>query len=404
MVDPEQAWRTILETLRPLPSAPRRYAGCLGYRLAEPVLADRDIPAADRSAMDGYAVRAADIVTAPAALQVIGEIPAGSPARPRLGAGECVRIFTGANVPPDADTVVMVEDTETAGDDRVTIRAAAAPGRNILRRGENARQGDVLLAGGALLDATALAVCAAVGCVTPRVHAKPRVAVITTGSELKPPEAPVEPFEIRDSNGPMLCAAVAENGFACLDAVRVTDERAQLLSELRQALAANDIVLITGGVSVGKYDLVPAIVAEAGGETRYHGVAMKPGKPQLFATAAGNRGIFGLPGNPLSVLTGFHEFVLPALRYLAGCPAGACLRQWRLPLRAEVTVKAGRQRHYVPARLVSHESGSAVEPIPNAGSADLVAGSRADGMILVPPGQGRLAAGTCVDFRPWRVA
>ncbi|MEI6148575.1 MAG: gephyrin-like molybdotransferase Glp [bacterium] len=401
MVEPDHAWRVIVASVMPLPAAPRTYSQCLYHYLAEPVLADRDIPAADRSAMDGYAVRADDIAATPVNLRVVGEIPAGSAAQTALAPGDCVRIFTGANVPPDADTVVMVEDTESKDDGVVTILAPVSRGRNILRRGENARRGVTLLPRGAALDATALAVCAAAGCVEPRVHARPRIAVITTGAELKQPGEKVDIHEIRDSNGPMLVAALAEHGFDSTAWVCVPDDRAKLLAALCQALRGNDVVLVTGGVSVGKYDLVPDVVREAGGTIRFHGVAMKPGKPQLFASADGNRCIFGLPGNPLSVLTGFHEFVLPALRYLSGCPEADCRRRLRLPLFSPVATK-GRVQHYLLGRLVHTDSGTTVEPIPNAGSADLEAGSKAEGMIVMPAAVSSLPAGALVDYHAWR--
>jgi len=402
MVDPEHAWRAIVASVTPLPSALRAYDQSLFHYLAQPVLADRDIPAADRSAMDGYAVRADDVAAAPAVLRVVGEIPAGSTAQPALTPGECVRIFTGANVPADADAVVMVEDTEATADDRVTILSPISRGRNILRRGENTRQGAVLLQQGAVIDATAVAVCAAVGCVELRVHARPRVTVITTGAELRQPAERAGIHEVRDSNGPMLVAAIAEHGFGPADWVCVPDDRAELLTALRQALDGSDVVLVTGGVSVGKYDLVPDVIREAGATIHYHGVAMKPGKPQLFATVGSNRCLFGLPGNPLAVLTGFHEFALPALRYLSGCLEADCRRLLRFPLLSGVTTK-GRQRHYLLGRLVHAAGGMAVEPVPNAGSADLVAGSKADGMIIVPVGVSSVPAGACVDFRPWRL-
>lgn len=402
MVDPDYAWRKIVASVTPLPSAPRAYDQCLFHYLAQPVLADRDIPAADRSAMDGYAVHADDVASAPASLRVVGEVAAGSPAQPVLAPGECVRIFTGANVPPDADAVVMVEDTEATAGDAVTILNPVSRGRNILRRGENARRGAILLRSGVLLDATALAVCAAAGCADPRVHARPRITVITTGAELKAPSETVGIHEIRDSNGPMLTAAIAEQGFGSAVWICVPDDHAKLLASLRRALEDHDVVLVTGGVSVGKYDLVPDIIREAGATVHYHGVAMKPGKPQLFATVENGRCIFGLPGNPLSVLTGFHEFALPTLRYLAGCPEADCHRLLRLPLFAGVTTK-GRQRHYLLGRLAHTGAGTVVDPVANAGSADLVAGSRADGMIIVPAGTSDIPAGTCVDFRPWRL-
>ncbi len=402
MKDPDAAWRTLMDCLSPLPAGARALDACLHHYLAQPVCADRDMPAADRAAMDGYAVRAADAALAPATLRVVGEVAAGSAARPALAPSECVRILTGANVPPDADAVIMVEDTTSPDDNTVTLLKPVTPGQHILRQGENARQGEVLLPAGAALDATTLAVCAAAGCVDLHVHARPRIAVITTGAELKQAGEPVGLHEIRDSNGPMLVAAVAGHGFGPAARVRVADDRVSLLAALRQALESSEAVLVTGGVSVGKYDLVPDAVREVGATVHYHGLAIKPGKPQLFATVGNNRYIFGLPGNPQAVLVGFHEFALPALRRLAGCPEADCRPLLRLPLQAEVRTKGPRQ-HYLPARMVHGGAGTAAEPIANAGSADLVAGSKAQGTIIVPAGVSRLATGTIVEYRPWRL-
>jgi molybdopterin molybdotransferase len=390
-----------MDCLTPLPVEPCALDRCLYHYLAQPVLADRDIPAADRAAMDGYAVRADDVVSVPTTLRVVGEVAAGSAARPEIAAGECVRILTGANVPPDADTVVMVEETDQPAPDTVTVLSAARRGQHILRRGENARQCDVLIEAGGLLDGSALALCAAVGCANPLTHAIPRVGVLTTGSELKAAKDEVGAHEIRDSNGPLLAAAVATHGFGPAECRRVPDEHAPLIEALRASLEQHEVTLVSGGVSVGKYDLVPGILRELGATVRYHGIAIKPGKPQLFATVGNGRYVFGLPGNPLAVMVGLHEFALPALRRLAGCPEAACRPLLRLPLRHEVTAK-GPRRHYLLGRLASFDSGTAIVPVPNSGSSEFVAGCKADGTIIMPDGVSSLPAGAVVDFRPWR--
>ena len=370
--------------------------------LAEPVCADRDLPPADRSAMDGFAVRAADLENTPVTLHVMGEIAAGSAAAPVVTPGTCARIFTGANVPPGADAVVMIESTREEVPGQVTFVSAERPGANILRRGENARQGSELVPAGHVLGAVHIGVCAAAGRTEVRVVRKPRVAIITTGRELLDPGTAAEAHQERDSNGPMLTAALCAGGFSVVFARRVSDDAVAIVDCLRDALATADAVVLSGGVSVGAYDFVPAAVTAVGARTLVHGVAMKPGKPFLFALAPKQQPIFGLPGNPLSAATGLHEFVLPALRRVAGWPESECRPLVRARLREAVANKPGRQR-YVLATLAWSPTGAEVQAVPSQSSADLAAGARADGAIVVPADAHELDAGTLVDFRPWRM-
>ncbi len=409
MIAPHEAWDIIVEQTTPLPTACKSLIDALDHVLVTPVLADRDIPSADRAAMDGYAVKFDDLITVPSALQMVGEVAAGSSNCPVIEPGECVRIFTGANLPPSADTVVMQEDTVTADEDHrtenekqpeVRFLKAVQKGQHIFRRGENAANGEEVVPAGTRVTAAHIGICAAVGCSTLEVCQKPRVSILTTGRELKSFTDEVGSHEIRDSNGPMLEALLAADGMPLISRQSVTDKADILLKTLSDLLAESDVLLVTGGVSVGDYDLVPAVISEAGGEIRYHGVAMKPGKPQLFATAPDKKCIFGLPGNPLSVMTGYQEFVLPALRLLSGIPAGRCTRSLMLPLAADAHSR-GKRRRYVPARILRQDGHLAVEPVRFAGSADLVAGGRADGSIVVPDGQKLIEAGTVVEFRPW---
>ena len=354
--------------------------------------------------MDGYAVRADDISTIPTVLKVVGEVAAGSSSRPPIAAGECVRIFTGASVPPDADTVVMQEQTESemfhANGERVSFLHPVEEGRHIFRRGENAREGDTLIPAGTRLNAAHAGICATVGCDRPEVHIRPSVAIIATGTELKAASDSVAPHEIRDSNSPMLEAALTQNAFPCVRRASIPDDLDALLAALRAALAESDVVLVTGGVSVGKYDLVPEIIQQAGGDIRYHGVGIKPGKPQLFATFPDGKCTFGLPGNPLSVMTGLQEFALPALRRMAGCPADACRPVLHLPLATDLSLK-GKRQQYVMGRLVDRGGVTAVEAVRCAGSSDLVAAAHATGAIVAPVDTRKLAAGQTVAFRPW---
>jgi molybdenum cofactor synthesis domain-containing protein len=400
LLTPQQTWSVISQHIVPLPARALPLAQALGHVLSEAVFADRDLPPADRSAMDGFAVRAADLENAPVTLQVVGEIAAGSAAAPVVAPATCARIFTGANVPPGADTVVMIESTRENG--QVTFAVPERLGANILRRGESARQGSELVPAGQVLGAMHIAVCAAAGRTAVRAVRKPRVAIITTGRELLDPGMAAGVHQERDSNGPMMAAALAAGEFPVVLAVRVCDDSEVIVRTLHEALAAADAVVLSGGVSVGAYDFVPAAVTAVGARTLVHGVAMKPGKPFLFALSAKDQPIFGLPGNPLSAATGVHEFVLPALRLAAGWPEPDCRPQVRARLREIMANKPGRQR-YVLATLTWASSGPEVTAVPSQSSADLAAGARADGAIVVPADARGLDAGALVDFRPWRM-
>lgn len=400
MITPDAAWDIVVTRVRPLGVTTVSLTRAPGHRLAEDIRADRNLPPADRSAMDGYAVRHADLQQRPCVLRIVGEVAAGSARRPRIRPGTCSRIFTGANVPPGADTVVRVEQTKER-DGLVAIRSSVACGANILRRGQDARQGSILLRCGTRIDAAQIGICAAVGRAAVTVHRLPRVAILCTGSELRSVHDRVQSHEIRNSNGPALSAALAKEGLARPTVIDVADQPAVLIAALTRALRRCDAVLLTGGVSAGNYDHVGDAVVAAGATIQFHWLAMKPGKPTLYATTPDGRHVFGLPGNPLAALTAFHEFALPALRRLAGCPVEWCRPAWRLPLAAATESKGGRVRCEL-ARLVNRESGLAVTAVPSQSSADLVSAGQADGVMLLPPDQTLFAAGQLVAFRPWR--
>jgi molybdopterin molybdotransferase len=402
MITPDQAWRVILDHTVPLPTVTLKANEALGHFLAESVPADRDIPPVDRSAMDGFAVRAHDLQLVPVDLEVVGELAAGSDAEFRVGARSCVRIYTGAGLPPGADAVVMQEDT--APSDRpnsVRILKSVSRGANVFKRGENARKGDTLLAAGVRLDPAGLAVCAAVGCGTVQVHGRPRISVLSTGTELLDGDSHALPHQIRNSNGPYLRAALSEQSFAVTGYKAVGDELEEIVAALRRAAGNSTVVIVSGGISVGKYDLVPEAIRQSEGTIHYHGIAMKPGKPQLFASLAGGCLVFGLPGNPLSAMTGFHEFALPALRRLAGCAADRCRPILTVRLAQDISTKGDRHR-LVPARLTWTTTGAEAVVVDARGTADLVAGARADGVLVVPVGSQHIPAGSFVGFRPWR--
>lgn len=415
MIEPENAWDLVVSSTRRLPVSQQQLLKSVGCVLASDILADRDMPPADRAAMDGFAVRTEDLASTPIDLSVCGEVAAGSDASPEVKPGTCARIFTGANVPPGANTVVMVEDTEIRGQEsgvrsqrpafttkaNVTFLKPVAKGKNIFFKSENASKGELLVQAGTCLRAAHIGICAAVGCEAVNIHRRPRISILSTGEELLDIGAAVLPHQLRNSNGPMLVSALASNDFDVVICKTVADDMRLIEESIGQALDSSDVVLLTGGVSVGKYDLVPDAVAKVGGTVHFHGVAMKPGRPILFATSANGRCIFGLPGNPLSSMTAFYEFVLPAVRRLAGVPPENCRPHLRLKLAEDLSTKGGPFRRHVLGRVLWDNDGPRAITVESHGTADLVAGGRADGTIMVPPSTKDIRAGLVIDFRPW---
>ncbi len=400
MITPNKALDIVLECVRPLGTVRKPLDDAPGHCLVQDVLADRDMPPADRSTMDGYAVRSSDLAKRPCSLRLVGEVAAGSAARPRVRPGTCVRVLTGANIPPGANAVVMVEQTEEA-DGLITFRTKVPAGSNIRKRGEDAKKGTVLLKKNTVLGPLQIGLCAAVGESEPRVYARPDVAALCTGEELRPAGGRVRAHELRNSNGPALLAALREHGYTNVILGVAPDDIEALTRRIKQATGKCHVLILTGGVSVGKYDFVPEAVRQIGATIRFHRVAMKPGRPTLYATLSTKRHIFGLPGNPLSTMTGFYEFVLPALRRMSGLPEKECRPTTRLPLNRILRTEGERVK-FVLAKLVWGKKGPSVSALKSHGSADIAAGARADGVIVVPAGTQELAAGSLVEFRPWR--
>jgi molybdopterin molybdotransferase len=313
-----------------------------------------------------------------------------------------VRIFTGANVPPGADAIAIVEETERLADPMVRFLAPATAGQHIRRRGEDACGGDVLLGRGIRLDAAQISTCAAVGADPVAVFGLPSVAVLCSGDELKAPGEDVRSFEIRNSNGPAVLSALAQAGVRrTVDLGSVQDELGAIRDRIAEGLAQCDAVIVTGGVSKGDYDLVPEAAREAGCTIHVHGVRVKPGKPFLFATGRQGGPVFGLPGNPLSVLVTFWEFAAPCLRAMMGDPEPDV---WRIPARLTHEVRArGRRTVLAPAFLRPDPAGGGIlaSPVGDRSSADLAAAARANGTVRLEPETGVYPAHSVVEAHPW---
>ncbi|WP_315093350.1 gephyrin-like molybdotransferase Glp [uncultured Cellulomonas sp.] len=300
----------------PLPAVDVPLEDADGLVLAEDLRTDQLLPRWDNSAMDGYAVRHADVVDLPATLRVVADLPAGSADEPVVGSGTAARIMTGAPVPEGADTIVPVELTD-AGTVTVVVREAPAPGVHVRRAGEDAVPGDVVVAAGMLLGPAAIAAVASLGHATVRVHRRPRVAVVSTGDELVAPGTPLRRGQLPDSNSWLLASAVRHAGGTPVRIGPVPDDVEALRAVLRDLDGTVDAIVTSGGVSVGAYDVVKAALADEPG-VEFLAVAVQPGKPQGLGRLPGGTPIYTLPGNPVSSFASFEMFVRPAILRLRG--------------------------------------------------------------------------------------
>ena len=376
---PDAALAALLPHLSPVETERLPSARACGRVLAEPLVLDRDSPACDVSAMDGYALRLADLGVG--TLPVSGEAAAGNPP-PECAPGTAVRIFTGAPVPAGCDIVVKREDV-LERPDRIDFGPQTSemmPGNFIRRWGENGRAGDSIAAQGRFITAATLAAGAACGVTSLLVHRRVRVAVLTTGDEVCAADATPEPWQIRDSNGPALAALLGSRAY--VDAVapeHVADDPRILTATLLRLIASHDAVFVTGGVSAGDYDYVPAAVAACGGTTVFHKLPIRPGKPLLAATAGGTL-ILGLPGNPVSVLYCARRFGIACLRKLAGCSEPEQIH------RVTLLNPDARSLPLHWGRLVTLSDEGATL-LPTASSGDIITAARSDGFVEISAGE-----------------
>jgi molybdopterin molybdotransferase len=368
------------------------------------VLADRDFPPFPRSTRDGYAVRSADIKVLPAKLKIIGQIKAGGDFNRTVASGEAVEIMTGAAVPEGADAVVMVEHTvrtlaEGPGDsDFVQVERAVAAGENVVPAAAEAHAGDLLLHTGMLITSAQIAMAAAVGAVTLSVFRQPKVAILATGDELVDVSERPGAHQIRNSNTYSLAAQVTANGGIAWTLPVAPDEGRKLSTLIQAGIHGADLLLLSGGVSMGKFDLVEKVLSEMRAEFHFTGALIQPGKPVVFGEVRnGVRKVpfFGLPGNPVSVMVTFDLFVRPVLQALSGCSPT------RLPflharLRKALKTKTGLTR-FLPARVQGGLYDPEVEVIPWQGSGDLLASAKANCYLVVPPDREAIAEGETVS-------
>ncbi len=377
----------ILATIRRLPVERAMLSELVGRVLAEPVTAPEDVPGWANSGMDGYAVRASDVSEAGAVLEVIGGVQAGEVAAASVGPGQALKIMTGAPMPAGADTVVRVEET-TADGDKVRIETAVEEGTYVRPRGGDVTVGDEVLPAGTRLGPAHVGMLAALGVTEVAVTRRPKVAVLSTGDELRPAGTDqLEPGAIRDSNRPMLAALLEDAGCEVLDFGSVPDEEAALEAVIGRAVVEADAVVSSGGVSMGDYDVVKSVLSGTGVE--FLSLAMNPGKPLGFGIVGG-RPYFGLPGNPVSVLVSFEQFARPALLAMQG--ARALLRPRVQGIAGELFTSDPAKEAFLRARITDH-GGPVVVPTGGQASNVLSGLASADCFAVLPVGVDTVAPG-----------
>ena len=388
----DEARRRLDANVRPIDRVERvALIEATGRVITKDVFAAIDVPPFARSAMDGYAVRAADVSGAsrdqPVALRLVDRIYSGQPSPIVVAPGTCAEIATGAPVPAGADAVVMVEETRSPGNDRVNVFAAVTAGQHVGRRGADIARGDRVAAAGDLLTPSRIGALAAVGWVDVEVYAKPRVAILSTGNEIVAGGQPLAPGQIYDVNTFTLAAIVASHGGHPEPHHPVADT-VDALTVALEACAAADLMIFSGGSSVGERDLVVDAISAAHGEMIFHGIAVRPGKPTAFARL-GATPFFGMPGNPTSCLSNAYVLLVPFLRATARLPVHAP-RTVHVPLARTIVSAAGRHQFYTV-----HLRDGAAHPAFK-GSGDITSLSQADGYIEIPADQSVVEEGTSV--------
>jgi len=385
----EEAYETVMQYARPLGTEQAGLTDLLNRVIAEDVISDMDMPPFDKSAMDGYACRREDLGNV---LTVVEEIPAGRIPEKKISRNQCAEIMTGAMVPEGADCVIIVEQTEQAGVDTIRFTGEKTE-NNICYRGEDIRKAEVVLKKGTKMKPQHVAIMASMGVVHPAVYRRPLVGIISTGDELVEPDQSPAHSQIRNSNAYQLIAQVWSAGAIPGYEGIAADTTESTREKIEKALDKNDIILLTGGVSMGQYDLVPDIMTGLGIEQKFQRIAVQPGKPTIFGVK-GEKLCFGLPGNPVSSFLLFELLVKPLLLGLMGhhhAPINLIL-----PMAAEYKRKKSSRESWFPVRI---NPDGEVEPLDYHGSAHLYSLDEAAGMVSIPIGETTLRKGEKVGVR-----
>lgn len=397
MIEFEQALGFILKNTGELSAGKVSIEDSIGRVLTEDIYSAIEMPPFNKSAMDGYAVRMRDVKNVPVRLKCIGFIQAGETFRKKVGPSECVKIMTGAGLPKGVDSVVMVEDTERF-DDYVEIKESIKKWKNVCLRGEDIKRKEKVLGVGRAISVGDIALLATVGRRFVKAARKPRVGVLSTGGEIVPAGRRLQEGKIYNSNGPQLLALLKSDGINARYLGIAKDRPEELTNAIKKGLE-NDILLISGGVSVGDYDFVPSVLKKLGVKKIFHNVRTKPGKPLFFGTRK-NTIVFGIPGNPVSNFLAYHVYIRAALYKMTG----------KKPYKPEFEKgiiektfhhKAGR-KHFVPVKIIKRKTRYYVTPISSHGSADILALSRADGFMVVDRNRSCVKAKSRIEFTRWK--
>ncbi len=395
MVTPDEALQIILENIQTLTARTIPHADALGQTLARDIRSELDLPPFDNSAMDGYALRAADVQAAsensPVTLRVVQTIAAGDFSQVEVTPGACAKIMTGAPIPPGADAVIMREDTHENAES-VAILASARPGQNIRRAGDDVRRGETVLRAGSVVRAAEWGMLASLNQAQVEVFSRPRVTILTTGDELVSPGEPLKPGQIRDSNSFTLSALVQAAG-AEAGLMHVGDDTGEFEKALREAALCSDAIVTSGGVSMGDFDPVrDVLLAQA--TVHFWKIAMKPGKPVMFAgwkSDGRTVPVFGLPGNPVSVMVTFEQFVRPALLKMLGRRA---LRRVEVTAKLDAPLKSPAGKvEFVRALVAPDGDGWKANLTGDQGSGRLSTMTRANALLVVCADTTRLESG-----------
>lgn len=395
MLSVDEAVSIILSKAQPLDSESISIDNAMGRVLAEDVIADTDLPPFNRAQMDGYAVRSTDVAKVPAKLRIVGEAVAGRSWPGFLNQGEAVRIMTGAPVPDGADSVQRVEVTNER-DHIVEILEPTTARQSIVDKASEIRAGQVVIDRGQRLNAAMMAALAAFGFATPKVYRHPRVTVIPTGSELVPVDQQPNQDQIRDSNGFSIAAYSTLAGAIPTRAPLAVDDPEELQKQISNASNESDMVVLSGGVSMGRYDFTKPALRELGAEIFFERISLRPGKPTVFARL-GRTLVFGLPGNPVSVAVTFNLFARTAMMAMQGSRNPFLERSWAVLAR---DVKGSVERaSYLPATLTTdHQGHQLAEPLKWGGSSDFVSFTRSTALIIIPTQTSLVPAGQIVQI------
>jgi len=399
MIEPQAAETLISEHLVCLPIESLPVGQCAGAVLRENVYAERDQPPFDRVALDGMALASSAAASGRRRFKLQAMQAAGEPPTALTSDENCVEVMTGAVLPGGCDTVVPVERLQSAdGYVEIDGGAGSVPWKNVHRRASDRTQGALLLAAGSVLNAPEIAVAASAGMARVRVSSQPAIVVVSTGNELVEPGDPIAPHQIRRSNAYAVVAALRQRGFQRVADDHLPDDAQRLRELLRLHLHTHEVLIISGGVSMGRFDLVPKALEDIGVRCVLHGIAQRPGKPMWYGTSHEGRSVFALPGNPVSTLVCLVRYVVPALYAAMGMPAAS---RERVALAAPIH-SAAQMTGFVPVR-VSHDDWARpwATPCPTNGSGDFASLAMTDGFIELPPGPADFAKGYVTRLFRW---